>query len=398
MRSIHDGGGGSRREDRARRKAAARGASKARARARRAASAWCARALDGAGLGAFEWDARTDELQGSSKVAALAGFDAGAPPRTLAALLSRVHEADRESLGRTLRAAVAARRSARVDFRIAARGPGVRWLRVRASVFCDARDRPAGLTGVIEDVTPQWHAEAERAALAEREMALRAAAERESRSKSELLSKFSHELRSPLNAILGWNRILAVKRAEDTDVAALAARIERSARSQLKMINDLLELERARRGAQGTLGELAAGRPQRPPVSGRTLDGVAILVVDDEPDAREAVAETLRLEGARVTESDSAARALSVLEDARFDVLITDIGMPVEDGYSLVRKVRRSALGEQMIAVALTGYSTPADREAALRAGFDAHVSKPVDFGDFVPLIARMTHAVREAR
>jgi CheY-like chemotaxis protein len=119
---------------------------------------------------------------------------------------------------------------------------------------------------------------------------------------------------------------------------------------------------------------------------------LSILVVDDEPDARAVVAETLRLEGAEVTVTDSAIAALEKLnaEDARFDVIVTDIGMPIEDGYSLVRKLRGTELGQKIIAIALTGYASHTDKRAALDAGFDVHVAKPVDFADFVPLIHRM--------
>jgi CheY-like chemotaxis protein len=72
--------------------------------------------------------------------------------------------------------------------------------------------------------------------------------------------------------------------------------------------------------------------------------------------------------------------------------------MPIEDGYSLVRKLRRAPFGEHVVAIALTGYASQGDREAAMQAGFDVHVAKPVDFDDFVPLIARMTRATRAAR
>ena len=73
-------------------------------------------------------------------------------------------------------------------------------------------------------------------------------AEAANRGKDQFLSVFSHELRSPLNAILGWNRILALKRPEDPEVAAITPRIEHSARAQLKMVNDLLDLARIETG------------------------------------------------------------------------------------------------------------------------------------------------------
>ena len=384
----------------------------------------------------------------------------------------------------------------------------------------------------------------------QRERELRATAEQANRSKDEFLSMFSHELRSPLNAILGWNQILAVKRAADPEVIGVTTRIERSAKAQLKMVNDLLDLGRIASGkmkietraiklvtviyaaleavrpiatAKGidfiadldsTKGEMqgdsdrlqqvalnilsnavkfteSGGRigitlhrtgdwlelsvsdtglgiaPELLPhvfdrfrqgdssttrhsgglglglavvreivqlhggtvaVSsdgaghgstftvrlpapfahqspsddasasrsrerqGGSLAGLSILVVDDEPDARAVVAETLRLEGAEVTVSDSAGAAFEELkaQGAHFDVIVTDIGMPVEDGYSLVRRLRGTESGHKIIAIALTGYASTSDKRAALDAGFDVHVAKPVDFNDFVPLISRM--------
>jgi CheY-like chemotaxis protein len=122
------------------------------------------------------------------------------------------------------------------------------------------------------------------------------------------------------------------------------------------------------------------------------LAGLSILVVDDEADARAVVAASLQLEGAAVRASESARGALAELSapGAHFDIVITDIGMPVEDGYSLLRRLRASRAGAGIIAIALTGYARPADRASALRAGFEAHVAKPVDFDEFVPLIARL--------
>src|SRR3981189_2172273 len=80
------------------------------------------------------------------------------------------------------------------------------------------------------------------------EARLRSQAEAANRGKDLFLSVFSHELRSPLNAILGWNRILALKRADDPEVASITPRIEHSARAQLKMVNDLLDLGRIETG------------------------------------------------------------------------------------------------------------------------------------------------------
>ncbi|HUI61063.1 MAG TPA: ATP-binding protein [Steroidobacteraceae bacterium] len=395
----------------------------------------------------------------------------------------------------------------------------------------------------------------ERAAVIDHERKLRADAEAANRVKDQFLSVFSHELRSPLNAILGWNRILALKRRDDPEVAAISPRIEHSARAQLKMVNDLLDLGRIETGKLrieprpmqlsqvaaaaldlarpaaaakgltlsadfepgagqlrgdpdrlqqvvsnllsnavkftpagghisvslrnaggmtelcvqdtgqgipadllphvfdrfrqgdasstrhagglglglalvreivslhgGSVHAVSAGRgagatfvarfPARQPWKSvpatqssaaaglpdqTTLGGLSILVVDDEPDARTVVAETLRLEGARVTVTDSAMSALAKVQEAgaHFDIIVTDIGMPDEDGYSLVRRLRSLQTGRQMLAIAVTGYASRGDVEAAMDAGFDLHVPKPVDFNTFVPMVRRLAHGGR---
>ena len=128
------------------------------------------------------------------------------------------------------------------------------------------------------------------------------------------------------------------------------------------------------------------------------LEGLSILVVDDELDARTVVAETLRLEGARVTATDSASSAFQQLQavGAHFDILVTDIGMPDEDGYSLVRKLRSLQAGRRTLAIAVTGYASKGDVAAAIAAGFDLHVAKPVDFDTFLPTVGRMAALTRQ--
>ena len=123
-----------------------------------------------------------------------------------------------------------------------------------------------------------------------------------------------------------------------------------------------------------------------------SLTGLSILVVDDEPDARAVVAETLKLEGAQVTVTDSALSALEKLQEAgaHFDIIVSDIGMPGEDGYSLCRRLRALKSGRHMLAIAVTGYASSSDVEAAMDAGLDLHVPKPVDFNIFVPLVRRL--------
>ena len=110
------------------------------------------------------------------------------------------------------------------------------------------------------------------------------------------------------------------------------------------------------------------------------LRGVRVLLVEDDPDGRYAIEELLVLHGAAVTSAASLVEALACLERGH-DVLVSDIGMPGGDGYELLACVRRlpPERGGEIPAVALTAYARWEDRTRALRAGFRAHVPKPVD-------------------
>jgi len=111
------------------------------------------------------------------------------------------------------------------------------------------------------------------------------------------------------------------------------------------------------------------------------LDGVRVLVVEDHAVVREVITLLLEDSGARVTAVPGVPEALEALGRERPNVVLSDIEMPGEDGYALIRKVRALPpdRGGQTPAAALTGLSAPADRPRALRAGFQDHVAKPVD-------------------
>jgi len=123
-----------------------------------------------------------------------------------------------------------------------------------------------------------------------------------------------------------------------------------------------------------------------------SLAGVRVLVVDDEEDARELVTTILTRCGAEVVVAHSASEGLATLQRRRPDVLLSDIEMPDEDGYSLIRKVR-SLSGERgglVPAAALTAYASTHDRAKALAAGFDIHVPKPVHPAELVAVVASL--------
>jgi PAS domain S-box-containing protein len=121
----------------------------------------------------------------------------------------------------------------------------------------------------------------------------------------------------------------------------------------------------------------------------RQLGGVRVLVVDDDPDARESVSTALAQCGARTAAVGSAREALQMLAAFRPDVLVSDIGMPGEDGCALIRRVRsidEHGVGD-VPAVALTGYSRPEDQERALTAGFQVFVPKPVHVVELAEMV-----------
>ena len=401
------------------------------------------------------------------------------------------------------------------------------------------------------EVAERKQAEEERAEMLIREQAARAEAEDANRTKDEFLATLSHELRTPLTAILGWSHLLRMNKLREHEFTHALETIERNARSQSQLIDDLLDVSRIVTGklqiefstvslssvieaavesvhpalaakeieletliepgvrvqgdanrlqqifwnlftnaikftprgghitittarhdseirvkvkdtgigitpeflpyifdrfrqadgsttrAQGGLGlglaivrhlvELHHGKIEvesdgkklgstftvRLPIafnaptrsdndsgqlkdeellikSSRILDGLKILVVDDDPDTRDLVTTILTRCGSEVRCSESAADALMAFQEWSPDLLVSDIGMPEEDGYGLIRKLRKlkSKRARRIPALALTAYATDEDRSLALSAGFQMHLPKPIEPENLVSSIA----------
>ena len=132
------------------------------------------------------------------------------------------------------------------------------------------------------------------------------------------------------------------------------------------------------------------------PADRLNLAGVKVLVVDDEADARELVRRLLEDRGATVQLAGSVAEAVETLSSQRPDVLVSDIGMPGEDGYALIRQVRAlpTAEGGQTPAVALTAYARSEDRLKVILAGFQMHMAKPVEAAELLALVASLAGRV----
>jgi PAS domain S-box-containing protein len=426
----------------------------------------------------------------------------------------------------------------------------------------DAEGRIIGASKIARDITERRLAEEERAQLLRSERATRAQAEAASRAKDEFVALVSHELRAPLNSVLGWVQLLRTGKFNPAETQRALETIERNAKTQVQLIEDLLDISRvitgkltlnahplelapfvevalesirpaveaktiqlqvqlAARGSEvlgdparlqqivwnllsnavkftpnhgrievrlehlnshlqltvsdsgvgispeflpfvfdrfsqantsserkyGGLGlglaivrhlvELHGGavRAESPgegqgatftvmlPVRATqeaevefkraapsieaiaelteaiTLDGLRVLVVDDEAESRELLQAILTQRGAEVRACASAAETLTTIAQWRPAVLVSDIAMPEEDGYALIRKLRAlpAADGGNIPAVALTGFARSEDRTRALAAGFQMHVPKPVEAVELIMVIASLAGRLDES-
>jgi PAS domain S-box-containing protein len=421
-----------------------------------------------------------------------------------------------------------------------------RWHLCRMVPERDAQGRVIGWICTATDID-------ENRRLLASEKEARSQAEIANRTKDEFLATVSHELRTPLNAILGWTRMLRSGAVEQKSLARVLETIERNARAQTQLVEDILDVSRIIAGklrvdirridlhavmraalesvrpaaeargvdlqfhlsedsadfcgdpdrlqqifwnllsnaikftsrggkveacvdrenshvrivvsdtgsgipasflphvfdrfrqadssitrAQGGLGlglaivrhlvevhggtveaysegegkgsrftvrmPLRAVAPAPAPADGETalpadnhalsvrLDGVAVLVVDDEPDARDLVSAVLTRAGAKVRQAGSVDDALARLHEEKPDVLLSDIGLPQQDGYTLIQRIRQlsAAEGGLVPAAALTAYAGENDHRRALAAGFQAHVTKPIEPADLTLLVASL--------
>jgi PAS domain S-box-containing protein len=134
----------------------------------------------------------------------------------------------------------------------------------------------------------------------------------------------------------------------------------------------------------------AVVRPAGPP-----LAGLKILAIDDEADARNLLKRFLERCGASVTAADSVAEAMTALRSERFDLVISDIGMPHEDGYVLIKKLRAlpEEEGGQTPAIALTAFARAEDKQRCLQAGFHVHVAKPIEPDELMDVVEAVTRS-----
>jgi signal transduction histidine kinase/ActR/RegA family two-component response regulator len=145
---------------------------------------------------------------------------------------------------------------------------------------------------------------------------------------------------------------------------------------------------------------LVEGADPRAATRALDLDGVHVLIVDDEPDALELLQAMLSVTGARITRARSAREALSLFGEDPPDILLADVAMPGQDGYTLMRSIRALPLdqGARVKAIAVSAYARREDRQRAINAGFDRHLAKPLQPDDLLEAIEGVwTAALRPA-
>ena len=204
-------------------------------------------AAENAEIGLWYWDLKGGNIYATPKCNEL--FDIPAYDRlTYDRLIQAVHPEDRGAITESLRKAHVNGTKFSEEFRILCADGRVEWLSAEGKSFLDDRGEPEKMTAVVRKITEQKLADEELSLVYDREKRARDEAEEANRAKDFFLAFVSHELRSPLNAILGWSKILLSRNVDDETRRNALETIEKSARSQTKLINDLVDSARVASG------------------------------------------------------------------------------------------------------------------------------------------------------
>lgn len=243
----------------------------------------------------------------------------------------------------------------------------------------------------------RWFAPAPSRAAADREdlrlqlreaQQAREAAERAVCARDQAITELAHRLRSPLQTVLGWARLLRQGGLSPAEALEAAEIIERNASRQAVILGDLVDAGNAEFAPLDAMVPAASSAN----AFGVSLDGASVLVVDDEPDACEVTRRVLTYCGAGVMTAGSAAEALELFDGHSFDIVVSDIQMAEMDGHELIRHIRRRGAEHRgaVPAVALTSYAGEAHRTRAHLAGYQVHLAKPADPGELVAVIGAL--------
>ncbi|HEY9615523.1 MAG TPA: PAS domain S-box protein, partial [Microcoleaceae cyanobacterium] len=204
-------------------------------------------ALTAAKLGDWKWEAATDIVTFSEQAATMFGIPPG-PYMTWTRLQTLLHPDDRDRARLQVEQAIADRSDYDIEYRVMHPNRKHRWIAAKGRAQYDLSGQVLGMLGVVQDITDRKQAEAERDQLLAREQTARQAAEQANRIKDEFLAVLSHELRSPLNPILGWSKLLQTRQFDPASTVRALETIERNAKLQAQLIEDLLDVSRILRG------------------------------------------------------------------------------------------------------------------------------------------------------
>jgi len=270
-----------------------------------------------------------------------------------------------------------------IEYRLRRHDGDYRWVLDRGEPRYADDGSFAGFVGTCVDIDDRKRCEQELARALERERKLRVSVEESSRLKDGFLATVLHDLQSPLQAIATWAQHLRRQAMPASGAASALEAIERNARAQDRIITDLLDLSRVAPGSDTPVRRHAANEP--------ILSGARVLVVDDDPGAREHLAKVLGIAGAEVKAASGTAEAMAVLHGFRPEVVLCGLSM-ASDGYALIRALRAlpAERGGCVRAAALTAATRPEDGLRAVAAGYDAQLSKPVEPVALLATVARL--------
>jgi PAS domain S-box-containing protein len=276
-----------------------------------------------------------------------------------------------------------AREAFEIEYRLRRRDGEYRWVLDRGLPRYAKGGLFVGFVGACIDIHERKRAEHELARSLERERKLRIASEEAGRLKDGFLAGVLSDLQSPARAIATWAGHLRGQVSSGSEPARALDAIEHNARAQDRIISSLLDLSR-----------VAQGHPAqaRGPGAEPLLTGVRVLIVDDDPAAREIMSKVLDIAGAQTRAASSSSEALDALGAFRPDVLLSDVHMHGGEGYLLIRALRAlpAERGGCLRAAALTDRGEADDGARAVAAGYDAQLPKPVEPVMLLATVARL--------
>lgn len=204
-------------------------------------------AVEAGQMGDWEWGVASGKVRWSPALEAIHGLPPGGFGGSFEDFKRDMHPEDLPKVLATIQQSIEKRSDYRVEYRIIKPDGSLSWIEARGKLFLDAQGNPERMAGICMDATPRKQAEEERKALLENERAARSDAERANAMKDEFLATLSHELRTPLNSILGWSQVLKMG-VSAADLQRGLDTIERNARVQAQLIEDLLDMSRITSG------------------------------------------------------------------------------------------------------------------------------------------------------